>query len=65
MASTLHSPVRHAGANEVTVHAAWRRTWPLLASLPMLLFLLVPLLAMLQRIDLAQLLGNLLNPAVA
>ena len=37
----------------------------LLASLPMLVFLLLPLVALLLRIPLAQLLGNLTNPEVA
>src|SRR5829696_89658 len=39
--------------------------WLLLASLPMLGFLLLPLLALLLRIPLAQLLANLANPEVA
>jgi molybdate transport system permease protein len=39
--------------------------WLLLASLPMLAFLLLPLLALLLRIPLVQLLANLANPEVA
>jgi molybdate transport system permease protein len=39
--------------------------WLLLTSLPMLGFLLLPLLALLLRIPLAQLLANLANPEVA
>jgi molybdate transport system permease protein len=39
--------------------------WLLIASLPMLGFLLLPLLALLLRIPLAQLLANLTNPEVA
>jgi molybdate transport system permease protein len=39
--------------------------WLLIASLPMLAFLLVPLLALLLRIPPAQLLANLANPEVA
>src|SRR6476646_1784848 len=39
--------------------------WLLLASLPMLAFLLLPLLALLLRIPLAQLLANLANPEVS
>jgi molybdate transport system permease protein len=39
--------------------------WLLIASLPMLVFLLVPLLALLLRIPLAQLLANLTNHEVA
>src|SRR5215218_7520320 len=39
--------------------------WLVLASLPMLAFLLLPLLALLLRTPLAQLLGNLATPEVA
>ena len=39
--------------------------WLVIASLPMLAFLLLPLLALLLRIPLAQLLANLANPEVA
>jgi molybdate transport system permease protein len=39
--------------------------WLLLASLPMLAFLLLPLVALLLRIPLVQLLANLANPEVA
>lgn len=39
--------------------------WLLIASLPMLVFLLLPLLALLLRIPLAQLLANLANPEVS
>src|SRR6185436_5793783 len=39
--------------------------WLLIASLPMLAFLLLPLLALLLRIPLAQLLANLANPEVS
>ncbi len=39
--------------------------WLLLASLPMLVFLLLPLVALLLRIPLAQLLANLANPEVS
>jgi molybdate transport system permease protein len=39
--------------------------WLVLASLPMLVFLLLPLLALLLRIPLAQLLSNLANPEVS
>src|SRR3954451_1565614 len=39
--------------------------WLLLASLPMLVFLLLPLLALLLRIPLPQLLANLANPEVS
>jgi molybdate transport system permease protein len=39
--------------------------WLLIASLPMLMFLLLPLIALLLRIPLAQLLTNLANPEVS
>jgi len=39
--------------------------WLVLASLPMLVFLLLPLIALLLRIPLAQLLANLANPEVS
>jgi molybdate transport system permease protein len=39
--------------------------WLVLASLPMLVFLLLPLVALLLRIPLAQLLANLANPEVS
>src|SRR4051812_30207381 len=39
--------------------------WLVIASLPMLAFLLLPLLTLLLRIPLAQLLANLANPEVA
>src|SRR5215212_10277053 len=39
--------------------------WLVLASLPMLVFLLLPLIALLLRIPLAQLLSNLISPEVA
>src|SRR5262245_10737011 len=42
-----------------------RVAWLLVASLPMLAFLLLPLVALVLRIPLAQLLANLANPEVA
>jgi len=66
MAGTTLSRPRRAAAPRAQPRAAWRRTWPLLvASVPALLFLLVPLLALLLRIDLGRLLANLVDPAVA
>jgi molybdate transport system permease protein len=50
----------------VYARSSWRRVAPLLlVSLPMLLFLLVPLSALLLRIELDQLLANLVDPTAA
>ena len=66
MAGTTLTRPRRATVVRAQPKASWRRTWPLLvASVPILVFLLVPLLALLLRIDLGRLLANLANPEVA
>lgn len=66
MAGTTLAHPHRAEASNQPPSASWRRTWPLLlASLPALLFLLIPLLALLLRVDVESLLANLVDPAVA
>lgn len=57
-ASAPHAPVWQS-------RRWWRQTLLVLASLPMLLFILLPLLALLLRVTPAELLDNLLNPMAA
>lgn len=64
MASTL--PRRQPLVSQSPVIARRRQAaWLLLASLPMLLFLLVPLLALILRIEPATLLANVVDPVAA
>jgi molybdate transport system permease protein len=57
--------VRNISASQTERPTRRQIAWLLIASLPMLVFLLLPLLALLLRITPAQLLANLGNPEVA
>src|SRR5215211_5087120 len=65
MAETPMTRVRTIATSTLEPPRGRPVAWLLLASLPMLMFLLLPLLALLLRIPLAQLLANLTNPEVA
>src|SRR5438128_2216494 len=66
MAETLISRTRPADQPQSRPRPTWRRTLPLvLVSLPMPLFLLLPIVALLLRVAPADLLANLVDREVA
>jgi molybdate transport system permease protein len=65
MAETPLIRVRNIAAAQAERPSRRQVAWLLISSLPMLVFLLLPLLALLLRITPAQLLANLANPEVA
>ena len=59
MAGTTLPAAQRAETTMEHGRLGWRRSWPLLlASAPMLLFLLLPLLALIVRVDLPRLLNQ-------
>jgi molybdate transport system permease protein len=65
MAETPLTRVRTIAAPQTDRSRGRQIAWLLLLSLPMLMFLLVPLVALILRVEPAQLLANLANPEVA
>lgn len=66
MAEAAVPEARSTTQTEVRSRRRWRESWPLvLASLPLLLFLLLPLVALVLRVSLVDLLDNLASETVA